>query len=134
MLDATKEERTDRVALGGALTRLAALGGVDCAVLLDRDGFPIEVAGGPWADPDVVAGLASSLAEAAGRVARDLDRGDLLGAMVTCRGGALLLHQVSREVILALSLQDPAVADTVRREMVRALPDLVPGFRATETV
>lgn len=134
MREVIAEGQAGTVTLGTALARLASIGGVDCAVLLDRDGFPIQAAGDSGADPDVVAGLASSLAESAGRIARDLGRGDLASAMVASRDGALLLHQVSREVILALSLQDPAAAGRARDEMDRALPDLVQAFRATETV
>jgi predicted regulator of Ras-like GTPase activity (Roadblock/LC7/MglB family) len=134
MPNAMVDEAAGDLVLSALMRRLAQVAGVDCVVLVDREGFAIEAAGDAGADPDALATLASRLAEMAALIAGDLGRGELSGAIVTCRGGAVLVRDVGGLAVVAMSLRESGSAPIAHEAVDGALADLVRAIRATEAV
>jgi CheY-like chemotaxis protein/predicted regulator of Ras-like GTPase activity (Roadblock/LC7/MglB family) len=111
--------------LKSCLAQFAALAGVRLAAVVDREGFPVEVAGEGVADAEVAWALASAVAEASDGIGRELGQGNLHAMILEYEGGVALLHVVGASAFLALVLSDPTVLGKVRYSVKRALPDLL---------
>ena len=88
--------------LGDVLRSLAARDGVQAAVLLSRDGLPIEHAANSAVEPETVAALAATLAQYAARLGEGAERGELRTAVLEYTGGLVVLARAGSEDWLAL--------------------------------
>jgi twitching motility two-component system response regulator PilH len=133
-----RDEQGDRAAasrprwsaegLGGALTQLVTLSGVEWAALADGEGFLIESAGSPGADADGAVAMASWLAESAAGVGRELGRDCLRGLCVDYRGATLFLERVGTSALLVVLLNAPGALAEVRYWIKKACPELAWGI------
>ena len=106
------------------LARLAAVGGVALAALVDREGYLIESAGDMVLEAETAAALAASLAEAAEGVGRELSQGGLTSLVAEFDTGILLVNAAGPGTLLATAVYDPAVLGKVRYHVKQMLPDL----------
>jgi predicted regulator of Ras-like GTPase activity (Roadblock/LC7/MglB family) len=88
--------------LGDVLSSLAARDGVQAALLLSREGLPIEHATNGAFEPEAVAALAATLAQYAGRLGEGAARGELRMAVLDFANGLVVLARAGTEDWLAI--------------------------------
>jgi predicted regulator of Ras-like GTPase activity (Roadblock/LC7/MglB family) len=110
--------------LDGSLARLAALPGVTCAALVDREGFVLASAGDLGADAEAPAAVASWLAEILDGAGDLLGQGGLRTVLLEHAEGAMLVTPVGSRAILAMVSRDPAALGDARHDVAKALPTL----------
>lgn len=108
----------------GGLARLAALPGVTCAALVDREGFVLASAGDLRADPEGPAAVASWLAEILDGAGGLLGQGALRTVLLEHAEGAMLVVPVGSRAVLAMVSRDPAALGDARHDVAKALPTL----------
>lgn len=111
-------------ALDRCLGRLAALPGVACAALVDREGFVLASAGERSADPEGPAAVASWLAEILDGAGDLLGQGALRTVLLEHAEGAMLVTPVGPRAVLAMVSRDPAALGDARHDVAKALPTL----------
>ena len=88
--------------LGDVLRSLATRDGVQAALLLSREGLPIEHAASGAFEPETVAALAATLAQHAARLGEGAERGELRTAVLDYAGGLVVLARAGSEDWLAI--------------------------------
>ncbi|HYB43596.1 MAG TPA: response regulator [Candidatus Methylomirabilis sp.] len=109
------------------LTALADLSGVNFAALVDSEGFLVDWVGGMELDAEMVAALASSLAESSEGVSRELGRGTLQNMIFEYDKGLVLMTAAEPTLRLVVVLSDPAALEQVRRAVKRFDPLRLPA-------
>jgi len=87
--------------LAEVLRGLAARDGVQGALLLSGEGLPIDHAGGAF-EPETVAALAATLAQYAGQLGDDAERGELRSAVLDFARGPVVLARAGASDWLAI--------------------------------
>jgi CheY-like chemotaxis protein len=101
------------------LPALAGMPGVTFAALADREGFLIDWAGAPDLDPEVVAAVASSLAESSEGIGRELGQGKLQSVIFQYDEAIVLVECAGSESRLAVVLRDFGALEAVRQSAKR---------------
>ncbi len=92
--------------LADVLRGLAARDGVEGVLLLSGDGLPIERAGDGF-EPETVAALGATLAQYAGRLGEDAERGELRVAVLDfARGPVVLARAGASDWVAVLARAD----------------------------
>jgi CheY-like chemotaxis protein len=100
-----------------ALRALTGITGVTFAALVDREGFLIDWAGDAPLDPDMVAALASSLAESSDGIGRELGQGTLQTMIFEYDERLVIVSGVDSASRFAVVLRDFSALDAVRRAL-----------------
>jgi predicted regulator of Ras-like GTPase activity (Roadblock/LC7/MglB family) len=87
--------------LAEVLRGLAARDGVQGALLLSGEGLPIEHAGDAF-EPETVAALAATLAQYAGQLGDDAERGELRSAVLDFARGPVVMTRAGPSDWLAI--------------------------------
>jgi predicted regulator of Ras-like GTPase activity (Roadblock/LC7/MglB family) len=129
-LEAAVARDTTPVPEGAAaiLAQFLAMGGVQWAVLADREGFVVEATANAGVDADVAAALSACLAESSDGLGRELGRGALQGVILEYEKGMVVLYGVATSGLLAVGIGEPNVLGKVRYYARRALPELARGM------
>jgi CheY-like chemotaxis protein len=106
------------------LATLAARPGVSFAALVDHEGFLIDWAGEMAPAPEVVAALASCLAESSEGIGRELGQGALQNMIFEYNEGLVLLMGAGHASRLAVVLRDPATLEAIRAYVRHVVPAL----------
>jgi predicted regulator of Ras-like GTPase activity (Roadblock/LC7/MglB family) len=88
--------------LGDVVRSFAERAGVEAALLLSKDGLPIEHAARQPFESETVAALAATLAQYASRLGRGTGQGELHTAVLEFAGGLLVLAAVGAGDWLAI--------------------------------
>lgn len=108
--------------LKDVLDHLAALPGVALSVLVDGEGFLIEHADEMAPEAEWVGAVIARLAGPLGGIGGELGHGRPLSMSLEYDDGFLLLSDAGDHTTLGIVCRDPAMLDTVRRAMARAVP------------
>jgi CheY-like chemotaxis protein/predicted regulator of Ras-like GTPase activity (Roadblock/LC7/MglB family) len=107
------------------LKQFAAIDGVQWAVLADREGFLLDVAGKGVVDAEVAGALSACLTESSEGLGRELGRGALLGMILEYSQGMVVLYSVGPSALLAIALGEPSALGKVRYFAKRSIPELL---------
>jgi CheY-like chemotaxis protein/predicted regulator of Ras-like GTPase activity (Roadblock/LC7/MglB family) len=107
------------------LKQLAAMDGVQWAVLADREGFLLDASSDRAVDPEVAGALAACLAESSDGLGRELNNGALQGMILEYARGLVVLYSVGASALLAIGLGEPAVLGKVRYYAKKMVPELL---------
>ena len=109
----------------GILKQFAAIDGVQWAVLADREGFLLDVAGKGVVDAEVAGALSACLTESSEGLGRELGRGALLGMILEYSQGMVVLYGVGASALLAIALGEPSALGKVRYFAKKSIPELL---------
>jgi CheY-like chemotaxis protein/predicted regulator of Ras-like GTPase activity (Roadblock/LC7/MglB family) len=107
------------------LKQFAAIDGVQWAVLADREGFLLDVAGRAVVDAEVAGALSACLTESSEGLGRELGRGALLGMILEYAQGMVVLYNVGASALLAIALGEPSALGKVRYFAKKSIPELL---------
>jgi CheY-like chemotaxis protein/predicted regulator of Ras-like GTPase activity (Roadblock/LC7/MglB family) len=107
------------------LKQFAAIDGVQWAVLADREGFLLDVAGKGVVDAEVAGALSACLTESSEGLGRELGRGALLGMILEYSQGMVVLYSVGASALLAIALGEPSALGKVRYFAKKSIPELL---------
>jgi CheY-like chemotaxis protein/predicted regulator of Ras-like GTPase activity (Roadblock/LC7/MglB family) len=107
------------------LKQFAAIDGVQWAVLADREGFLLDVAGKAVVDAEVAGALSACLTESSEGLGRELGRGALLGMILEYAQGMVVLYNVGASALLAIALGEPSALGKVRYFAKKSIPELL---------
>jgi CheY-like chemotaxis protein/predicted regulator of Ras-like GTPase activity (Roadblock/LC7/MglB family) len=110
---------------GSILKQFAAIDGVQWAVLADREGFLLDVAGKAVVDAEVAGALSACLTESSEGLGRELGRGALLGMILEYAHGMVVLYNVGASALLAIALGEPSALGKVRYFAKKSIPELL---------
>ena len=110
---------------GAVLSQLAAIDGVQWAVLADREGFLLDASAEGAVDPEIAGALGACLAESSDGLGRELGRGALLGLILEYEQGMVVVYSVGSAALLAIGVAEPAVLGKVRYYARKTLPGLM---------
>ncbi len=94
-------------------------------VLVDKEGFVIETAGGGEAAEEITGALTSALRGGFDGLGHELGQGALQGMILEYERGMVLLHALGAGATLAVVLGDSTMLGKVRYYVKRAIPDLL---------
>jgi CheY-like chemotaxis protein/predicted regulator of Ras-like GTPase activity (Roadblock/LC7/MglB family) len=109
----------------GILKQFAAIEGVQWAVLADREGFLLDVAGKGVVDAEVAGALSACLTESSEGLGRELGRGALLGMILEYSQGMVVLYSVGASALLAIAIGEPSALGKVRYFAKKSIPELL---------
>jgi CheY-like chemotaxis protein len=109
---------------GSGLAELSAIPGVGLVIVVDREGFVIDVAGRAEDLAEVAGSLAAVAGDTADAIGRELGEGGCQAMIIEFDTGLLLLHAVGREALVAVMLRDAAALGKVRYHVKKLLPAL----------
>lgn len=107
------------------LKQFAAIDGVQWAVLADREGFLLDVAGKAVVDAEVAGALSACLTESSEGLGRELGRGALLGMILEYAQGMVVLYNIGASALLAIALGEPSALGKVRYFAKKSIPELL---------
>ena len=107
------------------LEQLAAIEGVQWAVLADREGFLLDASGEDVVDAAVASALSACLTESSEGLGRELGRGHLHGMILEYAQGMVVLYSVGASALLAIALSEPAALGKVRYFAKKSISDLL---------
>jgi CheY-like chemotaxis protein/predicted regulator of Ras-like GTPase activity (Roadblock/LC7/MglB family) len=107
------------------LKQFAGIDGVQWAVLADREGFLLDVAGKGVVDAEVAGALSACLTESSEGLGRELGRGALHGMILEYAQGMVVLYSVGPSALLAIALGEPSALGKVRYFAKRSIPELL---------
>ena len=110
---------------GAVLSQLAAIDGVQWAVLADREGFLLDASADGAVDPEIAGALGACLAESSDGLGRELGRGALQGLILEYEQGMVVVYSVGSTALLAIGVAEPAVLGKVRYYARKTLPGLM---------
>ena len=116
---------TPSAGTGAVLGQLAAIDGVQWAVLADREGFLLDASADGAVDPEIAGALGACLAESSDGLGRELGRGALQGLILEYEQGMVVVYNVGSAAFLAIGVAEPAVLGKVRYYARKTLPGLL---------
>jgi hypothetical protein len=101
------------------------MAGVRLVVLVDKEGFVIESAGGGVATGEITGALTSALRGGFDGLCHELGQGALQGMILEYERGMVLLHALGSGATLAVVLGDSTMLGKVRYYVKRTIPELL---------